>query len=84
MKWQDAYDARPSKNSRGEDVFDIYRKDTEDAIWVDILPDNLEEFMRGLLGISERAAEEEFDKLFEEDYTEYKGLGNLGKGEPES
>lgn len=64
MKWQDIYDAKPSKNSRGEDVFDIYRKGEEQPIWVDILSDSLETFMKGMMDISDRAAQEEFDALF--------------------
>ena len=67
MKWQDAYDARPSKNSRGEDVFDIYRKDTEQMIWADIPVEGLEEFMAGMVDISNKAAADELDKLFEDE-----------------
>lgn len=65
MKWQDAYDARPSKNSRGEDVFDIYRKDTDQMIWADIPPEGLDEFMVGMANISNKVASDEFDKIFE-------------------
>lgn len=64
MKWQDVYEAKPSKNARGENVFDIYRIGDKDAVWVDILADKLEEFMKGMMGITDRAAQEEFDAMF--------------------
>lgn len=63
MKWQDAYDARPSKNIRGENVFDIFRKGTQEAIWVDIPEQELEKFMAGMVSIAERAITEELDEM---------------------
>ena len=46
MKWDDSFDARPSKNVRGEDVFDIFRKDTEEMIYADIPVDSLNEIKK--------------------------------------
>lgn len=84
MKWQDAYEARPSKNIRGENVFDIFRKGTEDMIWADIPEEELEGFMTEMVKIVEKAASDELETLLTEDYTEYGGLGNQSKGDYES
>ena len=63
MRWEDAYDIRPSVNTRGEKTYDIFRKDTEDMLWSDIPVDNIDNFLKGLVAISELAAREEVDNL---------------------
>ena len=72
MKWENAYDIRASKNSRGENVYDVYRKDTEDMIWADVPVADIDTFLSGLVDISNKAATEELDSLFEMDNDEAK------------
>ena len=64
MKWEHAYDIRPSLNIRGEKVYDIYRKGTEEMIWADIPVAKIDEFLKDMVSISDRAVKEELDKLF--------------------
>lgn len=65
MNWESAYDIRASKNVRGENVYDIYRKGTEEMLWADIPVEKIDQFLKGMVGIAERAAEDELDALFE-------------------
>jgi len=64
MKWQDAWDIKPSKNVRGEDVYDIFRKDTNDMIWADIPAKDIDKFLGALVSQSEYYANQELDALF--------------------
>lgn len=64
MKWENAYDIRASKNSRGENVYDVYKKDTEEMIWADIPVVDIDAFLSGMVDIVDRVATEEFDKMF--------------------
>lgn len=64
MNWERAYDIRASKNARGENVYDIYRKGTEDMVWADIPVKDIDIFLKRAVAMSEQVAQEYFDKLF--------------------
>jgi hypothetical protein len=67
MRWEDLYTIVEGLNPRGEPVFDVYVKDTDNMMWANIPVDDIEEFMKGVLSIIEKVAEEEFDKMFEQE-----------------
>lgn len=63
MKWDDAFEARPSKNVRQEDVFDIYRKGTEEMIYSDIPPNSLEDIKKQMSDLLDHVAREELEAV---------------------
>jgi hypothetical protein len=64
VRWEDAFDIKASKNVRGENVYDIYRKGTNEMLWADIPVAEVDEFLKGMIGIVDKVAAEEFDNLF--------------------
>lgn len=63
MKWEDAFEARPSKNVRGEDVYDVYRKSTLVMIYSDIPVDSLEAIKKQMMDLLEHVAREELEEM---------------------
>lgn len=72
MNWERAYDIKASMNVRGENVYDVYRKGTQEMLWADIPVEKIDEFLKGMVRISEIAAAEELDALFTIDAPEPK------------
>lgn len=66
MNWEDAYDLRPSKNVRGENVYDIYRKGTENMLWADIPVDQIEDFLKVMVDFANRVITQQMDDIFSE------------------
>lgn len=63
MKWEQVYDIRASTNIRGENVYDVYRKDTDDMIWADIPVEQIDKFLKGAVDLSERVITEQMDDI---------------------
>lgn len=63
FKWEDAFEVRQSKNTRGEDTFDVYRKGTEEMIAADVRKEDIEEFLQGLARFVHRVATEELEEM---------------------
>lgn len=61
MRWQDAFDIKPTKNVRGENTYDVYRKDSEEMLASDIPAKEIDEFLLGLMRFLKRIAEEELE-----------------------
>lgn len=70
FKWQDAFDIKPSKNLRGEDTFDVYRKDSDVMLAADVLASEIDKFLEGMAKVSERYAIEELEAVLGNDTTE--------------
>lgn len=76
MNWDDCFDARPSKNIRGEDVFDIFRKNTEDMVYSDIPIISIDKIKAQMVSIIDVVAQEELDALLS-------SLSSLSSDDPE-
>lgn len=63
LKWEDAFEVKPSKNTRGEDTFDVYRKGTEEMIAAAVLKENIDKFLDDLAKIVSRVATEELEAM---------------------
>ena len=64
LKWEDQFDVKESKNSRGEVVFDIYRKGTDYMIWSDVANmQEVENVCKGMCALMEVVAADEMERL---------------------
>lgn len=63
LNWKDAFDIKPSKNTRGEDTYDVYRKGTDVMIAADVLASEIDDFLKGMMQMSERIATEELEAM---------------------
>lgn len=61
LKWEDAFEARPSKNVRGEAVFDIFRKNTEEMLYSDIPAMDLDKIKKQMSDLIDHIATEEIE-----------------------
>jgi hypothetical protein len=64
MRWEDAYEIKLSKNSRGESVYDIFRKGTDRMLWADIPVDKIDGFLKWVVTLSDQIVTEQMDELF--------------------
>jgi hypothetical protein len=63
MKWEDCFEARPSTNVRGENVFDIFRKGTEEMIYSDIPVNSIEAIKKQMSDLLDYVAREELEAV---------------------
>lgn len=67
VRWEDAFDAIESKNSRGEKVYDIFRKGTQDMLWADIPENKLEDFKKVMTDYAERILSQDLEDILTEE-----------------
>lgn len=64
LNWQDVFEIRASQNVRRENVYDVYKKGTNDMIWADIPVDKIDEMMKWLAGFADKIITKDMDELF--------------------
>ncbi len=67
LDWKDAFDIKPSKNTRGEDTYDVYRKGTDVMIAADVLATEVDKFLEEMVKMGDRHATEELEALLGND-----------------
>lgn len=64
MRWEDAYDIRPSTNTRGENTYDVYFKDSDTMLAADIPAKEIDKFLGDMVKMADRVVTQDIDKLF--------------------